>query len=349
PMPRGPLVTGGGRGIGRGIAERFAADGHTVIAAARSQPEVEATAQAICRAGGSAQGRTLDVTDPAAAEGLVREIITAHGRLDILANIAGTSYSAPLVLADPEQARAVLETNLLGAWIVSRAVLRPMMAARWGRIIHVGSISAEVGAPFATIYAASKGGVHALVRSLALELAHAGITVNAVAPGYVRTHLFHETQGRRAELKNVPREQHEADLLAEVPTGRLVEDHHQVAMDLHPRGHRPLGALQATQLHVRIETHDPFQVELCREHFAHQLANLPPAELGLVELHEQGHRGRKIELEDRVGVGAPQRALEVRPQRDSGHGKVLYPACHDVLKQGTVALAHHRNLAHWLL
>src|SRR5256886_9745115 len=111
-MARVALVTGGGRGIGRGIAERFAADGHTVIIAARSQPEVEATAQAICRAGGSAQGRTLDVSDPAAAEGPVREIITAHGRLDILANNPGTSYIPPPLPPDPQQARAVLPTNL---------------------------------------------------------------------------------------------------------------------------------------------------------------------------------------------------------------------------------------------
>jgi NAD(P)-dependent dehydrogenase (short-subunit alcohol dehydrogenase family) len=221
-MPRIALVTGGGRGIGRGIAERLAADGHTVIIAARSQAEVEATAEAICNAGGSAQGRTLDVTDSSAAEALVKEIVAAHGRLEILVNSAGTSYIAPVVLADPEQARAVLETNLFGAWIVSRAVIRPMIAARWGRIIHIGSISAELAAPFAAIYAASKGGVHALVRSLALELAHLGITVNVVAPGYVQTRLFEDTQGRRAELKGVSREQHDADLLAEVPTGRFV-------------------------------------------------------------------------------------------------------------------------------
>src|SRR5436853_4197951 len=145
-MARVALVTGGGRGIGRGIAERFAADGHTVIIAARSQSEVEASAQAICKAGGSAQGRTLDVTDPSAAERLVREIVSTHGRLDILANSAGTSYIAPLVLADPERARAVLETNLLGAWIVSRAVLRPILAAHWGRLLHICSKPAGVAA-----------------------------------------------------------------------------------------------------------------------------------------------------------------------------------------------------------
>ena len=97
-----------------------------------------------------------------------------------------------------------------------------MMRQQNGRIIQIGSISADLGAPFNAIYAASKAGVAALVRSLALEVARTGITVNGVQPGYVKTLLFEETQAVRAKIKGVSAEQHEQDLIRDTPTGRLV-------------------------------------------------------------------------------------------------------------------------------
>ena len=221
--PRVALVVGAGRGIGRAVAERLAREGHVIIVAARSAAEVQVAAEAICRAGGRADARTLDITDPALTDRAVQDIREAHGGLDILVNSAGMSYIAPVPFADPARWREVLEVNLLGAFIISRAVVRRMVGAHWGRIVHIGSIAARLGAPYNAIYAASKAGVEALVRSLALEVAPAGVTVNAVAPGYVRTQLFAYTQGERAKLKGVPLEHHEEDLLAEMPTRRLVE------------------------------------------------------------------------------------------------------------------------------
>ncbi len=222
-MRRVALVTGGGRGIGRAVAERLAREGHTVVVAARTAAEVGAVAEAICCAGGKADARTLDITDPALADRTVREIHSAHGGLDILVNSAGASYIAPVLLADPARWRQVLDANLLGAFIISRAVVREMVRAHWGRIVHIGSIAARIGTPYNAIYAASKAGVEALARSLALEVARAGVTVNAVAPGYVRTQLFAYTQGALAKLKGVPLERHEEDLVAEMPTRRLIE------------------------------------------------------------------------------------------------------------------------------
>lgn len=213
---------GGARGIGKAVALRLAADGHRVVVLARTLEQVDETAAEIERAGGWAIGHAADVGDPARVEALVREVTGAHGPPGILVNSAGISYIGPVLLGDGERWREVVDTNLLGAFRVSKAVLRPMLAAKWGRIIHVGSISSQIGAPYNAIYAASKAGVDALVRSLALEVARSGITVNAVAPGFVRTDLYMDTQSRRARLKGVTLESHEADLVGEVPIHRLV-------------------------------------------------------------------------------------------------------------------------------
>ena len=110
------------------------------------------------------------------------EVKIQFGTLDTMVNSAGTSHIGPMVINSSESWREVIETNLMGAVASSHAVLRHMIPAKWGRIIHIGSISAEVGAAYNVVYAASKAGVAGLVRSLALEVARTGITVNAVAP-----------------------------------------------------------------------------------------------------------------------------------------------------------------------
>jgi 3-oxoacyl-[acyl-carrier protein] reductase len=164
----------------------------------------------------------IDVTDETSCKQATNAVVEEFGRIDGMVNCAGISDIAPVLLGKSERWQRVLETNTLGAFKISQAVLRPMFRARYGRIIHIGSISAEVGAPFNAIYAASKAGVAALVRSLALEVAATGITVNAVQPGYVKTKLFAQTQGARARIKGVSIETHEADLVRDTPTGRLV-------------------------------------------------------------------------------------------------------------------------------
>jgi NAD(P)-dependent dehydrogenase (short-subunit alcohol dehydrogenase family) len=137
-------------------------------------------------------------------------------------NCAVISNNAHLLLGNIQKWRDVLEVNTLGAFCISQAAIRPMIRQHYGRVVHIGSISAQVGAPYNAIYAASKAGVAGLVRSLALEVAAAGITVNAVQPGYVKTKLFAQTQGARAKIRGVDLEQQENDLIQDTPTRRLV-------------------------------------------------------------------------------------------------------------------------------
>ncbi|MEL7310196.1 MAG: SDR family NAD(P)-dependent oxidoreductase [Pseudomonadota bacterium] len=216
------LVVGGTGDIGSAICARLADAGHTVVISGIRQSQAEATCETLASKARSLHAVELQINDADACNAVAKTIAKDHGGLSAIVNCAGVSYIAPVLLGKNEDWERVVRVNTLGAFNISRAALRPMIRARFGRIIHVGSISAEVGAPYNAIYAASKAGVAGMVRSLALEVAALGITVNAVQPGYVKTKLFAQTQGARAKIKGVTIEQHEQDLIDDTPTGRLV-------------------------------------------------------------------------------------------------------------------------------
>lgn len=216
------LVVGGTGDIGLAICRQLVKSEFRVVVAGLTEEQTEAASGELLAAGASVDSVIIDVTDSATCKTAISTVIERYGRLDCLVNCAGVSYIAPVLLGKPERWRKVLEVNTLGAFSISQAALRPMIKQRYGRIVHIGSISAEVGAPYNAIYAASKAGVAGLVRSLALEVAAVGITVNAVQPGYVKTKLFAQTQGARAKIRGVSLEQHEEDLILDTPTRRLV-------------------------------------------------------------------------------------------------------------------------------
>ena len=201
------LVTGGSRGIGRAIAETLAGAGAIVEFTYVSNPTAAAeTEKAIAEAGGRARARRCDVSSHEAVEQLVAEIVQEHERLDIAVNNAGITRDQLILRMKPEDFDAVVATNLRGAWSVCRAVVRPMMKRRSGRIINLSSVVAEMGNAGQTNYAASKGGLEALTRSLAREIGSRAITVNAVAPGFVETDMTRELADsvRTALLERIP-------------------------------------------------------------------------------------------------------------------------------------------------
>jgi 3-oxoacyl-[acyl-carrier protein] reductase len=185
-MRRVALVTGGGRGIGRGIALDLARAGWAVAIAYRTGAEAaEATRAAIEAAGVPALAVAADVGDPAAAADLVRRVEATWGRLDALVHTAGPFHRVPLLDETPAGWRAMFDTNLHALFDLSRAAAPGMMARRWGRIVAFGLASADrlAAQPNVTAYAIAKGGVLVLVRSLARVLAPHGITANPISPG----------------------------------------------------------------------------------------------------------------------------------------------------------------------
>lgn len=185
------LITGGGRGIGRAIALSFARAGARVAVAARTESEVARVAAEIqSECGTSALFFACDVSDKESVERTFRGVEGGFGRgADILVNNAGIAESAPLLKTDDDQWQRHLAINLTGTFYCTRAALPSMLGAEWGRIINIASVAGKTGAPYVSAYAASKHGVLGLTRSLALEVATKGITVNAICPGFVETDM----------------------------------------------------------------------------------------------------------------------------------------------------------------
>ena len=182
------VVTGASRGIGKAIAERLAADGATVVACARAD-HAQPVADAIVSVGGTASARTVDVTDVASVAGLMKATLRDFERIDILVNNAGIVRDQLLLRMKSDDWDAVVATNLTAAFSCTKAALRTMIQQRWGRVINISSVVGQSGSAGQANYAASKAGLVGFTKSLALEVASRGITVNAVAPGMIETDM----------------------------------------------------------------------------------------------------------------------------------------------------------------
>ncbi|MEB2366479.1 MAG: 3-oxoacyl-[acyl-carrier-protein] reductase [Chloroflexota bacterium] len=184
------IVTGASRGIGRAIAIDLAARGASVVVNYNASPAAASeVVEAITAAGGTATAVQANVGDAAQVEALFKAAVDAYGKVDILVNNAGTTRDNLIIRMKPEDFDAVIETNLRSAWLCCKAAIGVMMRKRYGRIINVSSVSGVVGQAGQTNYSASKAGMIGLTKSLAREYANRGITVNAVAPGFVLTDL----------------------------------------------------------------------------------------------------------------------------------------------------------------
>lgn len=184
------LITGATRGIGRATALAFAREGAAVIVNGRSSSiRVDEIVQEIVGSGGTATGVTADVRDSGAVAEMVAAALRAHGRIDVLVNNAGVTRDALTPMMTDEEWAEVLDVNLGGAFRVARAVAKPMMLARRGRIINVSSVAGARGGRGQANYAASKAALEGFTRALAVELAPRGILVNAVAPGVILTEM----------------------------------------------------------------------------------------------------------------------------------------------------------------
>jgi 3-oxoacyl-[acyl-carrier protein] reductase len=207
------LVTGASQGIGRACAQELARAGATVALAARNEAKLAEAAAEITAAGGSAAVFALDVASEESIKAGAKAIIERFGKVEIVVNNAGITRDGLMMAMKRPDWDDVLRTNLTGAFLLTQALLRPMLKNRWGRIINITSVVGRTGQAGQVNYASSKAGLIGMTRSLAREVASRGITVNAVAPGYIETPMT-------AVLDDKQRE----GMMAQIPLGRAGTD-----------------------------------------------------------------------------------------------------------------------------
>lgn len=204
------LVTGASRGIGRAIADALAAAGCVVIGTATSEAGAAAITERFVEQGAKGRGVVLNVNDAAATDPLVESISKEFGKLSVLVNNAGITRDYLAMRMKDADWGAVVDTNLTAVFRLSRAVMRNMMKARHGRIINITSVVGSSGNPGQANYAAAKAGVEGMTRALARELGSRGITVNAIAPGFIDTDMTRSLGDTQTQ-----------SLLTQIPLGRL--------------------------------------------------------------------------------------------------------------------------------
>jgi 3-oxoacyl-[acyl-carrier protein] reductase len=200
------VVTGAGRGIGRAIALKFAAEGADVVCVSRTAENSEKVANEVRALGRKAWAHAVDVADANSVNPAVEKILTECGRVDILVNNAGVTRDGLLMRMSDADWDTVLNTNLKGAFLVTKAFSRAMLKQRAGRVVNIASVIGLMGNAGQCNYAASKGGLIAFTKSAAKEFASRGVTVNAIAPGFTETDMTAELKPEMKELvlKQIP-------------------------------------------------------------------------------------------------------------------------------------------------
>jgi 3-oxoacyl-[acyl-carrier protein] reductase len=207
------LVTGSARGIGRSIAEAFSAEGAIVVVNdVGNDAGARETLAAITSSGGSGTVEMFDVSDAAGVEAGVKNILAAHGRIDILVNNAGITRDNLLLRMSEEEFDAVIRVNLKGTYLLTKTVTRHMMKQRSGKVVNISSVVGMMGNAGQSNYAAAKAGIIGFTKAAARELAARNITVNAIAPGFIRTAM---TAGLPEAVQK--------SFLAQIPLGRFAE------------------------------------------------------------------------------------------------------------------------------